>query len=231
MSILDDTTALESHLLMIGNDRALTASFKAQFPTLVSLFLELFTPTEGDQQIVMRDCPADVDITALQLTIFDNPRGNRWGANVRAYQTAPVKNWKKPDWNATIALWPLKDCVKKAKALRSTKLINPISERTVQLVSELAEAKGCGFIGILAHKRPGEGTHFHEEHVMWFDVDKHDHPTEAQMFSPECSITFPEFATTDAAGARLTNRAVAMSRHSEIDALGGWVTGKGTHLY
>lgn len=224
-----DFDAVERRIRLIGSDSVLAASFAARYPTLITAMSDLLTaaPLPGAQTFSRAACPALEDIAALQCTVFDNwkhsQRGNRWGGSVKVYILAPVKDWKKPAWSANVALWPIKDAMKKAKALQSHKLKNPLSDATVDLVRQVVEINETDFVGILCHKHPAEGTFFYDQHVVGINVEDAV-VTSSFIFTPECSIRLPPFVTSDARGDRLSGKAVAMSRYSELDTMADWAT-------
>ena len=222
-----DFNAVEHRLRLISSDLALMNAFKAQHPTLVVLLSDMFAHVEPSAHFSRAACPPEEDIAALQCTIFDNwkqvNRGNRWGAAVKAYTSAPVKNWKKPAWAANVALWPIEKALKKAQALQSHKLKNPISDATVELVRQVVDSDGADLVGILCHKHPADGTFFYEQHIIGI-VMGGAVVTGGFIYTPNCSIGLPPFVATDAAGDALSGRAVAMSRYSDLDTMADWTT-------
>jgi hypothetical protein len=224
-----DFDAVERRIRLIGSDSVLAASFAAQHPTLITAMSDLLAaaPVASVPAFNRAACPAIEDIAALQCTVFDNwkliERGNRWGGNVKVYISAPVKDWKKPAWSANVALWPIADAVKKAKALQSPKLKNPISDATVDLVKQAVDTHGTDFVGILCHKHPADGTFFYDQHLVGINVQG-ARVTGGFVYTPECGLSLPPFVSTDARGDALSGKAVAMSRYSDLDAMSDWAT-------
>jgi hypothetical protein len=231
--ISPDFTELENYLTLIGPDRALIESFKARNPALVRLFRNLLTQHDRDDHPNLSHCPGPDDLTAVALTIFDNwkgkdgkrKRGSRWGAQLKAYDQAPVKNWGRTAWKAEAFLWPAADAVAKAKALSDpTKFKCPLTADTLAYVGQVVEMVPDAFIGVFAHRHPNDGTLYYDSHLMWIEVDG-DVVTKATMFSPRCNLNFSAVVGVDAKGDPLGGRAVAMARLSDLDSMSGWATG------
>lgn len=232
--------SIDLNLLTVALSDELTRDcYLANYPEFFELMRQtLKIGVLADDRPNLGDCPAYGDLVAMQMTIFDNwkdrdpkdrKRGNRWGASVKAFTTAPV-NWRRPAWAATSILWEAKDAVDKAKALQGSNRKYPISDHTVEDVRELAGVFPAGFIGVLAYKNPQDGTWFYNQHVVAIDLDDGGRIKDALMFSPACRLRFPAFVATDSNSDALTGKAMAISRHSELESMDHWSTGIGSEF-
>ena len=228
-----DFSPFHDHLTLVASDRALLNSFKAAHPRLVQLFGQIADDASADARIELSECPRLEDITALQLSIFDNwkftERGVRWGANIKAWLPERVNFSKRPDWSANVALWPAKDAVKRAKLLQSPKLRHPISSSTVERIEEAVPHFAQGYLGIMKHMSPADGTYYYNDHILCAEIES-DVVTGAYVFSPSFNIRLPDFKATDANGKRLKGKAVAQARHSFSESMQGWATGEALRL-
>ena len=224
---------LQHHLELISTDHALRTSFRLSNPGLMNLLRLLIEDEEASQRVRLRECPELDGITALQLSIFDNwkerERGVRWGGNVKAWTAERVNFAKQPEWSANVSLWPHGEAVKRAKALQSPKLKNPISKATVGLIEDVVANWDAAHIGILKHVKAGDGTYYYDSHLIWAHIENGT-ASEARIVCPAGVMCFPAFAPTDADGKALKGRAIAQSRHSSRESMVGWATGEGAHL-
>jgi hypothetical protein len=228
-----DLSSFHDHLTLVASDRALLNSFKASHPRLVQLFGQIADDAVEDERIQLSACPPLENITALQLSIFDNwkfkERGVRWGANIKVWLPERVNFLKRADWSANIALWPASEAVKRAKMLQSPKLRRPISDSTVERIGEAVPHFAQGYVGIMKHMNPKDGTYYYDDHILCAEIEK-DVVMSAFVFSPAFNIAMPEFKNTDANGKRLKDRAVAQARHSFSESMQGWATGEARRL-
>jgi hypothetical protein len=211
------------HLDAIGHDQALLYSFMRKNPDFVRWCERIADTQYRSVATAMTPMPAFDTVTALQTAVFDNWKLNpdrrgpyQYGVEVKAYTVETVTNWKRPNWKGSAKMWPAADAVKIAKKSKTK-----FSAVTMEKIEGLA-ASGKGYVGVLMHTKPGEGSSYYEEHVVWLDLDG----------DPSCMVHTPSFQAftapfdgRDAKGKGLVGNAVLQSRSASGAALSGWATG------
>lgn len=216
------------HLDMIGNDQALLFAFMHKNPDFVRWCERISDAQYRSVATVMTPMPAFDTVTALQTTVFDNWTNNpdkrgpyQYGVEVKAYTADTITNWKRPNWKASAKMWPAADAVKIAKKSKVK-----FSDITMQKIEGLS-AQGRGYVGVMKHVKPGEGSPYNDEHVVWMDLEG----------DPACLIHTPSFQAftapfdaRDAKGKGLVGNAVLQSRSATSPSLVGWSTGSASPL-
>lgn len=227
MFLPDPIQEVIEHLDTIGHDQALLFSFMRKHPDFVRWCERIADTQFKSAAAVLTPMPPFNAVTALQTTVFDNwtnieKRGPyQYGVEIKAYTGATITNWKRPNWKASAKMWPAADAVKIAKKSKVT-----FSNVTMEKIEGLA-IEGVGYIGVLKHVIPGEGSPYNDEHVVWLDLEA----------DPRCLIHTPSFQAftapfdgRDAKSNRLVKNAIHQSRSSSSAALAGWATGSADPL-
>lgn len=215
------------HLDDIGNDQALLFSFMRRNPDFVRWCERIADTQYRSTATVMTPMPEFATVTALQTTVFDNwtnieKRGPyQYGVEVKAYTGGTVTNWKRPNWKASAKMWPAADALKIAGKSKTK-----FSDTTMAKIEGLSEGKE-GFVGVMKHPTPGEGSPYNDEHVVWLNLEG-----EAQclIHTPSFQAFTAPFDGRDAKGKGLTKNAWLQSRSSGSVALAGWSTGTASAL-
>jgi hypothetical protein len=213
-------------------------SFRKRHPALIAIFRDIIENEERDVADILRPCPDLYDITAFQFAVFDNPRGERWGANLKAWTGDKVNFKKKAAWSANVYLWSADQVADKVASLQDVKKRKrPLTKDTGDLLVEIADSGQFDFVGLCHHKNPRDGTFYFEDHMVLVKMEG-DWPVSARLFTPSMTFEFPAFDDKGAGWANgaktarksLGGNTVAQSRHSFADDMQPWVTGKGVDL-
>lgn len=227
MYIPDPINEVIQHLDMIGNDQALLFSFMKKNPDFVRWCERISDAQYRSVATVLTPMPALDAVSALQTTVFDNWTGHdkrgpyQYGVEVKAYTADVVTNWKRPNWKASAKMWPAADAMKIAGKSKTK-----FSDATIDKIAGLS-SEGIGFVGVMKHVKPGEGSPYNDEHVVWLTIEG----------DPQCLIHTPSFQAftapfdaRDAKGKGLVGNAVQQSRSASAPALAGWSTGSASPL-
>ena len=219
----DPVQEVIEHLDTIGHDPALLFSFMRKNSDFVRWCERIADTQFKNAATVITPMPAFDAVLALETTVFDNWKVDKkgpyqYGATIKAYTGSEVRNWKRPAWKGSAKMWPAAEAVKIAKKSKTT-----FSEMTMEKIAGMSDG-GVGYVGVMKHVIPGEGTSYNDEHVIWVDVD----PTDSRclIHTPRFQAFTAPFDARDAKGKSLTQNAMLQSRSASSMALAGWATGE-----
>lgn len=214
---IDDVT---SYLDAISADQALMSRFVHQNPEFVRWCEIIADMKYHEKKSIVSDMPGAEDITALQVAIFDNWSLGQSGRfqykfDIKIFTSDRIKNWTKPDWKATVTMWPTKEALKYAKKSKAK-----FSEATLDQIRSVQDEDG--YIGVMMHSGHGCGSSYNDGHLLWAKIDGAD--TECIIISPELTCRLTAFDNRNATGKPLSNKVILQSRASNDDGLEAWST-------
>jgi hypothetical protein len=234
-----DLDAFVSELRLAARDPAFILRFKARYPEIMELIVDLAERGKEDraERRAAIPCPARSEITALQVGVMDNwPKGKRVkGYPVRHRLTfdawacpASEINWSRPTFKGGADLMTAKDARERVAKLSTSGtgkagVRNPISEDYASALGDLIDAFPNDRIGLLYTRAVNSGTFYHEGQFVVASLSESGSVTSARLFLTPDLIEITSWAATYADGRPLQRNCTRQARLGNSSML-GWQT-------
>lgn len=224
-------------LRLTHKDPAQHARFRSQHGELIGIVKDILK-TERKRP---RPLAQVADLTALQVTLFDNwPNGPLKKGHPKGFPhryKIGIKVWdgpaqyvdfdEEPDWKGNIILMKEETMIEKLVDLQINKA-EPISLDYAQFATAVMAEYPGQYYGLLSSKPFGSGTVYHDHQMMRIEIDAKGHAGEAELFLLNGKnferLILPPWSPLDAGKNPLPGKAKLHSRHSRHARLRGWST-------